>query len=147
MTMQLEDIIPDHPEMNIGYVWTLDTDLNEETGQHYNDIGSDFNARVSYIDGEWYGALDNIEGGYTSDLPTFDRSGDRATITVPKDMINYQGKVYMVAHVTFSSSLPSMYPLEGHIEFPEIICIDTDSGKNLIIIGTQDSKWMLSRSL
>lgn len=44
------------------YGWFLDTDLDSNTGQKYNDIGSDFNVQITYYpDSGWIGQVIDVE--------------------------------------------------------------------------------------
>jgi hypothetical protein len=82
--LQLDDDIPATPPGWQFYGWFLDTDLDSSTGQHYNDIGSDYNVQVTYFpDRGWVGQIFDIIGGGLVELTSITVSGDTVTFTMP----------------------------------------------------------------
>lgn len=119
--MTLEGDIPEIPSEYVGFVWALDIDKNAETsGLTYNNIGSDFNARVAYDEklGGWYGVIDRIKYSDLVYAESFEISGNETSIKISKADIDYEDGFYMVASVAGFGSPTPFYPESQHITYP-----------------------------
>ena len=91
--MRLDGAIPTVPSGQRFYGWFLDTDLNGGTGQHYNDIGSDFNVQVTYVPKRgWVGQIFDISGGGLVELTSITVNWDSVIFTIPLSAIGSPSK-------------------------------------------------------
>lgn len=62
LSMRLREPVPLNPGPGSGvtYIWRLDTDRNPQTGQPGSRVGSEYNVRVAFHQGEWGGHVDNL---------------------------------------------------------------------------------------
>jgi hypothetical protein len=116
--MQLAGAIPDNPSGGRFYGWFLDTDLNPDTGQQYNDIGSDFNIQVSYVTNQgWIGQIFDIGNSSGRELDSISISEDTVTFSIPVSAI---GSPKIFNWISINQDDVSYYadiaPNTGHIE-------------------------------
>ncbi len=115
--MQLEGAIPAASLIWRFYGWFLDTDLNSNTGQQYNDIGSDYNVQVTYFpDRGWVGQIFDIKNSGLIELNSIVVSGNTANFTVPLNAIGSPGVFNWISidqdDVPYSADIT---PNTGHI--------------------------------
>lgn len=86
--MKLNAIVPINPGQSvIAYLWLVDTDQNQETGQRHVFVGSEFNIRLAFYDCHWQGYIDAINPPYIGGRVSVFVDNDTVSIIVGKNQI------------------------------------------------------------
>ncbi|MBU0466067.1 MAG: hypothetical protein KJ718_03570 [Nanoarchaeota archaeon] len=68
------------------YIWFIDTDFNAQTGQQHGQIGSEYNLRIYYYNGQWDAAIDDINNQESWPAPFF-IDNKRLILSAPRNKI------------------------------------------------------------
>ncbi len=135
--MELREPPPADPGEYTAYLWLVDADRDPATGQHWNDIGSDFNVRLYYdhLHGSgWHPVVDRIHYGDVVSATDFSITDNTVSVTVHLALVDNPDGLDFVA-ATIATPGGDIAPNSGHgdlpvtplppdaIEKPSLVCL------------------------
>jgi len=115
--MVVAGAVPVTPSQQLFYGWFLDTDRDLDTGQSYNDIGSDLNVQVSFLPGSgWTGQLFGTASAEGLDLDSFELSEGLVTMWLPLDAVGSPLAFDWIAINLIGTQYVDIAPNDGHVE-------------------------------
>jgi multidrug efflux pump subunit AcrA (membrane-fusion protein) len=120
-SIQAAQPIPDAPQDELAYIWSLDTDHDPETGLTLQDIGVDVRVAARFDEGAWVGTVRtvNIDGTFGEPFYflTIEIDGAILAATLSPAEVGLPGSFDWVARAELGAQAYSFFPTTSHSTF------------------------------